>query len=101
MKKQFLKKLWLVCLFSLLFVTAGMAQTNLAGISGKVADVSGALLPNATITVKNESTGFTIKASSNSKGTFLLKELPLGSPYSITVEAMGLATQKQTGYSLN
>ncbi len=60
MKKQFLKKIWLACLFNLLLVTAAMAQTNLAGISGKVSDAGGALLPNATITVKNESTGFTI-----------------------------------------
>ncbi|TEW66650.1 TonB-dependent receptor [Mucilaginibacter phyllosphaerae] len=100
-QKNFLKKVWLACLFNLMFVGAGWAQTNLAGISGKVLDTNGALLPNATITVRNESTGFIIKASSNSKGTFLLKELPLGSPYSITVEAMGLATQKQTGFALN
>jgi len=99
-KKEFLKKVWLACLFNLLFIGAAMAQTNLAGISGKVSDANG-VLPNATITVKNESTGFVIKATSNSQGTFLLKELPLGTPYSITVEAMGLATQKQTGYSLN
>jgi hypothetical protein len=99
--KKTLQKIWLACLFNLLLATAVMAQTNLAGIAGKVSDSGGTLLANATITVKNESTGFVIKASSNSKGTFLLKELPLGSPYSITVEAMGLATQKQTGYSLN
>ncbi|WP_454803271.1 carboxypeptidase regulatory-like domain-containing protein [Mucilaginibacter phyllosphaerae] len=99
-KKEFLKKVWLACLFNLLFIGVAMAQTNLAGISGKVSDANG-VLPNATITVKNESTGFVIKATSNSQGTFLLKELPLGTPYSITVEAMGLATQKQTGYSLN
>jgi hypothetical protein len=100
-KKEIFKKIWLVCLFNLLFVTASMAQTNLAGISGKVSDPNGALLPSATITVKNESTGFVAKTTSTSKGTFLLKELPLGSPYSITVESVGLATQKQTGYSLN
>ncbi|WP_205771889.1 TonB-dependent receptor [Mucilaginibacter terrenus] len=78
-----------------------MAQTNLAGISGKVTGPGGEVLPNATITVKNESTGFSIKSTSNSAGAFLLKELPLGSPYSITVEAMGMTAQKQTGYSLN
>jgi hypothetical protein len=100
-KKEILKKIWLVCLFNLLFVTASMAQTNLAGISGKVSDSNGALLSGATITVKNESTGFVAKTTSTSKGTFLLKELPLGSPYTITVESVGLATQRQTGYSLN
>jgi hypothetical protein len=99
--KKTLQKIWLACLFNLLLATAVMAQTNLAGIAGKVSDSGGTLLANATITVKNESTGFVIKASSNSKGTFLLKELPLGSPYSITVEVIGMAAQKQTGYALN
>lgn len=100
-KKEFLRTAWIVCLFNLLFVAASMAQTNLAGISGKISDTNGTLLSNATITVKNESTGFVIKTTSNTKGTFLLKELPLGSPYSITIETMGLATQKQTGFALN
>jgi hypothetical protein len=100
-KKEFRKKIWLLCLFNLLFVTAGMAQTNLAGISGKVSDASGAALASATISVKNESTGFVAKTTSTSKGTFLLKELPLGSPYSITVESVGLTAQKQTGFVLN
>ncbi|OKS86385.1 hypothetical protein RG47T_1841 [Mucilaginibacter polytrichastri] len=100
-RKSFFKRICLLGIFHLLFVTASMAQTNLAGISGKVSGPGGAPLANATITVKNESTGFIIKSTSNSKGTFLLKELPLGSPYSITAEVMGMATQKQTGYALN
>lgn len=80
---------------------AGFAQTNLAGISGKVTGAGGVLLPNATVTIKNESTGFVAKTTSNQKGTFLFKELPLGSPYSITVAIVGMAPQKQTGYALN
>jgi hypothetical protein len=100
-KRIFLKGIGLAGLFNLLLITASMAQTNLAGISGKVSSSGGAILSNATVTVKNESTGFQIKSTTNAKGTFLLKELPLGSPYSITVETIGMATQKQTGYALN
>ena len=99
--KVFFKKLCLLGIFNLFLITVGMAQTNLAGISGKVSGPNGEALPNATITVKNESTGFVIKATTNSKGTFLLKELPLGAPYSITAEIMGMTAQKQTGYALN
>ncbi|WP_089831327.1 TonB-dependent receptor [Chitinophaga filiformis] len=77
------------------------AQANLAGISGKVRGADGTPLPGAMILVKNESTGFQTRAVSNDKGEFLLKELPLGTPYSVTVEAMGMVSQKQTGYSLN
>jgi hypothetical protein len=100
-KRIFLKGIGLAGLFNLLLITASMAQTNLAGISGKVSSSGGAILSDATVTVKNESTGFQIKSTTNAKGTFLLKELPLGSPYSITVETIGMATQKQTGYALN
>ncbi|WP_218162309.1 TonB-dependent receptor [Chitinophaga sp. CF118] len=78
-----------------------MAQTNLAGISGKVNGTNGAPLIGAFILVRNESTGFQTRAVANDKGEFLLKELPLGSPYSITVDAMGMVSQKQTGYALN
>jgi hypothetical protein len=78
-----------------------MAQTNLAGVSGKINGKDGTPLPGAIISVRNESTGFQTKVVSNDKGEFLLKELPLGSPYTVTVEAMGMVTQKQTGYSLN
>ena len=100
-KKCFLKKMWLAALFNCLLVTASLAQTNLAGIAGKVLGMDGKPLPNATVTVRNESTGFQIKSATNAQGTFLLKELPLGTPYSITVETVGMTTQKQTGYALN
>ncbi len=99
--KTFILRLCLTCLSCIFFVAGSMAQTNLATISGKVLGPDGATLANATINVKNESTGFTLKTASNAKGTFLVKEVPLGSPYSITVAALGMATQKQTGFSLN
>lgn len=99
--KTILQKICLLGIACFLLVTTGQAQTNLAGISGKVSGPGGALLSNATVTVKNESTGFMIKTTTNSKGAFLLKELPLGSPYSITVEALGMAPQKQTDFALN
>jgi hypothetical protein len=87
----------MLCLFSIY----SMAQTNLAGISGKVNGSDGGPLPGAFILVRNESTGFEARAVSNDKGVFLLKELPLGTPYTITVEAMGMVAQKQTGYALS
>lgn len=88
-------------LLALLFAIPVKAQTNLAGINGKVTSVDGKVLPDASVTVRNESTGFTIKTSTNKNGMFLFKELPLGSPYSITVAIMGMTTQKQTGFALN
>ncbi|WP_131537243.1 TonB-dependent receptor [Pedobacter nototheniae] len=100
MNNRYLKKTFFIALFNLVFVMASMGQANLANVTGKVTDASG-LLPGATIIIKNESTGFTIKTTTNEKGVFFFKELPLGSPYSITAAMVGMATQKQTGYTLN
>ncbi|GAO45165.1 TonB-dependent receptor [Flavihumibacter petaseus] len=82
-------------------MTISYAQTNLAGINGKINGPDSSQLSRATVTVKNESTGFSYRTLSNDKGEFFFKELPLGSPYSITVEHAGMTTQKQTGYALN
>lgn len=87
----------LLCLYNL----AASAQAILAGMSGKVLDPDGTPVPGAVISIRNESTGFTAKTLSNAEGKFLLKELPLGNPYSVTVEAMGFAAQKQTDFTLN
>lgn len=77
------------------------SQTNLAGINGTITGADSAVLVGATVTVKNESTGFTYRTISNDKGSFSFKELPLGLPYSITVEYAGMVAEKQTGYALN
>ncbi|MXV51010.1 TonB-dependent receptor [Pedobacter sp. HMF7647] len=78
-----------------------LGQANLAGVTGKVTGPDGAALSRASVTVKNESTGFVAKGVTNEKGEFLLKELPLGSPYSVTIDMVGMASQKQTGFALN
>lgn len=91
----------LFVLFLLFIVHVSNAQTNLAGISGRVTAQDGKPLEMATIQVKNESTGFKANTVSNEKGEFRFKELPLGSPYSITVQFVGMATQSQTGFALN
>ncbi|WP_332369853.1 carboxypeptidase-like regulatory domain-containing protein [Spirosoma telluris] len=92
---KFLKLFFVLFLFT---VQLSKAQTNLAGISGKVTDQDGKPLEMATVQIKNESTGFRANTVSNEKGEFRLKELPLGAPYSITVQFIGMATQSQTGF---
>ena len=55
----------------------------------------------ATVQVKNESTGFTTGTQTNAQGDFLLKELPLGGPYTVIVTYIGYAEHKQTGFVLH
>lgn len=78
------------------------AQATDASITGTVKDATNnELLPGATITIRNDATGFETHTITNSKGEYALHQLPLGKPYSISASFVGLQTVKQTGYSLN
>ncbi|RFM27799.1 carboxypeptidase regulatory-like domain-containing protein [Deminuibacter soli] len=98
---SFTKRCTILLLLLFTMVQVVTAQTNLAGIAGRIVSPDGKAIDHATITIKNGSTGFTAKTVSNEKGEFLLKELPLGGPYSIIAEAVGMASQTQTDYALN
>lgn len=78
-----------------------LAQTTNAGFTGHVVSEKGAPVPDATVTVKNESTGFRNTSRTNDKGIFLFKELPLGSPYTVTVTSIGFAEQAKSDFALN
>ena len=77
------------------------SQGTQASIIGKVTDGKRETLPGATVVVKNESTGFTAGAVTNANGEYAFRQLPLGSPYTVTVTFIGFGMQSKTGYSLN
>ncbi|UYQ91989.1 carboxypeptidase regulatory-like domain-containing protein [Chitinophaga horti] len=90
---------------SLILVTiiSGKAwsQTTQASFTGKVTDKERKPLANASVLVKNESTGFTSSTVTNAKGDFVFKELPLGGPYHLLVTFVGFGEQKKPGFTLN
>jgi Carboxypeptidase regulatory-like domain len=72
------------------------AQSVTAGdINGTVTDSTGALVPNATITVTNPATGESKTAASNSAGTYRVPLLPPGT-YTVTATATGFSTISTT-----
>ncbi len=77
------------------------AQTTQAGFSGKITDERNKGVHGASIEVRNESTGFTTKTSTNANGDFNFKELPLGGPYTIKVTYIGYGEQVRSGFNLN
>ena len=77
------------------------AQGSQAVIAGNVSEKGTGPLIGATVVVKNESTGFKAGTVTNQKGDYVIKQLPLGSPYSVTVSYVGYLEQKKSGYSLN
>ncbi|MBC9798476.1 TonB-dependent receptor plug domain-containing protein, partial [Sinomicrobium weinanense] len=88
--------LWLVC--SVFTITA---QNTHASIEGMVVDETSEPLMGVSVVVKNESTGFSTATVSDISGKYILKQLPLGKPYTITVSYMGYGTQTRKGYELN
>jgi len=77
------------------------AQTTQAGFSGKITDENNKGVHGASVEVRNESTGFTTKTSTNANGDFNFKELPLGGPYIIKVTFIGYGEQIRSGFTLN
>ena len=86
------------CLFALLVLLAGSAsaQTFRGIILGTVTDSSGAVVPGATVTIKNVDTGLTRTLTTSDDGSYSAPELPIGN-YSVTVEKAGFKTGLITG----
>jgi carboxypeptidase family protein len=68
---------------------AAMAQSSATGsVAGKVTDVSGGVLPGATVRANNPNTGVTQSTVAGSAGDWLLAALPVGR-YELTFELDG------------
>ena len=74
-------------------------QMDVARIAGTITDSTGAVIPAATVTVKNESTGQSRKVVANERGVYFAAQLP-PSQYTVTAEAGGMAPAQYTGISL-
>jgi hypothetical protein len=79
-----------VGLVALLSATA-LAQAPVGTISGIVLDQNGAVVPNASITIKNKATGAERKLTSDEDGNFSAAALPAGD-YEVRAEAKGFRT---------
>ena len=92
--KTVFRPLVFLALLCALFPTA-FAQSDRGGISGKIADKSGALLPGAVVTLTNEATGVAQKVTSNNAGDYVFQLLNPGS-YKMSVSAQGFNTTQLT-----
>ncbi len=81
------------------FGSHAMAQVT-ASITGNVKDASGAIVPGASLTIKNKESGFTRSVESDSNGGYNAQSLPVGS-YEITVEKEGFKQQIRSGITLS
>ena len=91
----------LIGLIVLLLVCNPFAYTQLrsATVAGTVTDESKAVVPDATITLVDEGTQFSNNATTNASGNFAFPYLAAGK-YTVTVNASGFASYRQTGITL-
>jgi hypothetical protein len=74
-------------------------QSDVARIVGIVTDSSAAVIPGATVTVKNEKTGLSRQATADERGAYSVPQLP-PAQYSVSVEAPGMAKAEFTGVTV-
>ncbi len=101
-----LRSAWATCTLTLaLFLSIGLipptasAQEFRGTISGAVADPTGAVVPGATVTVRETSTGTVNKTTSDSAGQYVVPFLLPGT-YSISVTASGFEQTVRNGITL-
>ncbi len=89
---------WLCFAICLLLVSfpSGLHAQALSGITGTVADASGAVVPNAKVTVTNQATQVASHAVTSSAGTYTVTDLIPGT-YTVQVELPGFQTSLHNG----
>ena len=75
------------------------AQTVTGTIVGTVLDAQGAVVPNASISAKNQDTGAERTAVSETSGEFTISSVPAGS-YDVTISASGFQQQVRNGVTM-
>src|ERR1700733_13185791 len=81
-------------------VQVAMAQVDQGAITGVVQDSSGAVVPNAQVTVTNTDTGLVLEGTTNGSGFYVFSPLKIGN-YTVSVTAQSFETTRQESLHLD
>jgi len=81
-------------------LTSAYAQFDTGTVLGTVRDNSGAVIPGATVTIRDEGTSLTQTQTTSAGGEYVFTPLKIGR-YSIEVEHAGFKKERRTGLVLN
>jgi hypothetical protein len=85
----------------LLFLSPGLfAQVDQGAITGIVSDPSGAVVPNAHVTLRNTDIGLTLETITSSSGQYTFAPVRIGH-YSVTASAQGFSSTTQQNLEVN
>jgi hypothetical protein len=86
----------MAALLSAVFAIPAAAQSLVSGdVTGIVTDPSGAIIPNVTVTLKNNGTGQTQTSTTNASGVYRFSLVAPGA-YTVTVNAPGFQNAERT-----
>jgi len=97
--RRFASCLLALSCFALMGASTLLAQGG-GSITGVVTDATGAVVPDATVTVTNQATGVKSTTKSTSSGNYVLNAMPPAT-YTVQVEAKGFRTSVNTDLILN
>ena len=78
---------WLMAITLMTFSVAGFAQETTSGVRGTVSGPDGSPVAGATVTVTDTRTGTVRSATTNDSGSFNIRSLAVGGPYTIRVQS--------------
>lgn len=93
----------LVAGFIILGMLAGspaFAQVDMGSLQGTVLDSSGAVIPNAKVSLTSQATNLTVTTKSNASGVYIFTPIRIGQ-YTVTAEAPGFAKTVQSNLTVN
>jgi len=90
-----LKKATVVALALFVLASAAVAQTTTGRLLGTVTDPGGAVVPGATITVRDNQTGQERSVTSSDQGSYEVSQLQFGT-YTVTITGPGFKTFSAT-----
>src|SRR5690348_8789390 len=76
------------------------AQIDTGSVLGTISDASGAIIPNAKVSLTNEGTSLTVATTTKADGTYLFTPVKIGT-YSVEAEAPGFQKVTQAHLTLN
>src|SRR5437762_8763329 len=83
-----------LCIMTFFAFNANAQSKSYTSISGTVVDPSGAVVPGATVEIRNPVSQFERSVSTNNSGAFSISNIPFN-PYHMTVTGSGFAPYVQ------
>lgn len=90
----------MLALLSICFYMPVQAQVTVSDVRGTVVDQVGIPLSDITVTVRNKDTGLTRVTNTNANGEFGVRNMPVGSNYTVIAQGIGV-NDRQDNVVLN